>query len=78
MVFQDYALYPQMRVYDNLAFGLRRRGLAREEIERRVRRASAALELDPLLGRRPRELSGGQRAARGAGPRAGARPGGAA
>ena len=60
MVFQDYALYPQMRVYDNLAFGLRRRGLAREEIERRVRRASAALELDPLLGRRPRELSGGQ------------------
>jgi ABC-type sugar transport system ATPase subunit len=60
MVFQDYALYPQMRVYDNLAFGLRRRGMGGEEVERRVRRATAALELDPLLERRPRQLSGGQ------------------
>jgi ABC-type sugar transport system ATPase subunit len=60
MVFQDYALYPQMRVYDNLAFGLRRRGLDRDEVERRVRRATAALELEPLLDRRPRQLSGGQ------------------
>jgi ABC-type sugar transport system ATPase subunit len=60
MVFQDYALYPQMRVYDNLAFGLRRRGLGREEVERRVRRATEALELDALLERKPRQLSGGQ------------------
>src|SRR3954467_6761967 len=60
MVFQDYALYPQMTVYDNLAFGLRRRKTGKEEIERRVQRAAGALELAPLLGRRPRELSGGQ------------------
>jgi ABC-type sugar transport system ATPase subunit len=60
MVFQDYALYPQMTVYDNLAFGLRRRGAGREEVERRVRRAATALELGELLRRRPRELSGGQ------------------
>src|SRR5919202_5450531 len=60
MVFQDYALYPQMTVRDNLAFGLRRRKTPREEIERRVQRAAQSLELDPLLGRRPRELSGGQ------------------
>src|ERR671938_1149341 len=53
MVFQDYALYPQMTVRDNLAFGLRRRGVAREEIERRVQRAAQSLELEPLLGRRP-------------------------
>jgi ABC-type sugar transport system ATPase subunit len=60
MVFQDYALYPQMKVYDNLAFGLRRRGLAKPEVDERVRRAAATLELDALLDRRPRELSGGQ------------------
>jgi ABC-type sugar transport system ATPase subunit len=60
MVFQDYALYPQMRVYDNLAFGLRRRGLAKAEIDERVRRAADALELGELLRRRPRQLSGGQ------------------
>jgi ABC-type sugar transport system ATPase subunit len=60
MVFQDYALYPQMKVYDNLAFGLRRRGLAKPEVDERVRRAAATLELDALLERRPRELSGGQ------------------
>jgi ABC-type sugar transport system ATPase subunit len=60
MVFQDYALYPQMSVRDNFAFGLRRRKVAREEIERRVLRAAAALELGDLLDRRPRELSGGQ------------------
>jgi ABC-type sugar transport system ATPase subunit len=60
MVFQDYALYPQMTVYDNLAFGLRRRRTGREEIERRVQRAAGALELAELLKRRPRELSGGQ------------------
>ena len=60
MVFQDYALYPQMTVRDNFAFGLRRRKVAREEIERRVARAAASLELGDLLDRRPRELSGGQ------------------
>jgi ABC-type sugar transport system ATPase subunit len=60
MVFQDYALYPQMTVYDNLAFGLRRRRAGREEIERRVGRAADALELGDVLRRRPRELSGGQ------------------
>jgi ABC-type sugar transport system ATPase subunit len=60
MVFQDYALYPQMRVEDNLAFGLRRRGLPKPEIERRVRRAADLLELGDLLRRRPRQLSGGQ------------------
>jgi ABC-type sugar transport system ATPase subunit len=60
MVFQDYALYPQMTVYDNLAFGLRRRKVPRDEIERSVRRAAEALELGELLDRRPRQLSGGQ------------------
>jgi multiple sugar transport system ATP-binding protein len=60
MVFQDYALYPQMTVRDNLAFGLRRRGLARAEVDARVARAAESLELQDLLGRRPRQLSGGQ------------------
>src|SRR4051794_11642919 len=60
MVFQDYALYPQMTVYDNLAFGLRRRKVDRAEIERRVRAAAESLELAPLLSRRPGQLSGGQ------------------
>ena len=60
MVFQDYALYPQMRVYDNLAFGLRRRGTPKPEVAERVRRAAGMLGLEPLLDRRPRELSGGQ------------------
>src|SRR5690349_9128722 len=60
MVFQDYALYPQMRVYDNLAFGLRRRGTPKPEVAERVRRAAEMLGLEPLLERRPRELSGGQ------------------
>jgi ABC-type sugar transport system ATPase subunit len=60
MVFQDYALYPQMRVFDNLAFGLRRRKTPKTEIEERVRRTAEALELDGLLDRRPSQLSGGQ------------------
>jgi ABC-type sugar transport system ATPase subunit len=60
MVFQDYALYPQMTVRDNLAFGLRRRGLPRDEVDARVARAAESLELQDLLGRRPRQLSGGQ------------------
>jgi len=61
MVFQNYALYPHMNVYDNVAFGLRNRRLPKDEIERRVSQAAAMLGLDGLLRRTPRELSGGQR-----------------
>ena len=61
MVFQSYALYPHMTVFDNLAFGLRMRGTPREDIERRVNDAANILELGPLLKRKPRQLSGGQR-----------------
>jgi ABC-type sugar transport system ATPase subunit len=60
MVFQDYALYPQMTVRDNMAFGLRRRGLERAEVDRRVAETCRTLGLDQLLDRRPRQLSGGQ------------------
>src|SRR6266496_6425113 len=61
MVFQNYALYPHMSVFDNMAYGLRIRGLAKSDIEARVNRAAEILELDPLLERKPRQLSGGQR-----------------
>jgi sn-glycerol 3-phosphate transport system ATP-binding protein len=61
MVFQNYALYPHMKVYDNMAYGLRNRGTPKDEIDKRVRAAAATLELSHLLDRRPRELSGGQR-----------------
>ncbi len=61
MVFQNYALYPHLTVRDNMAFGLRMRGMPRGEIDRRVGEAAAALSIEPLLARRPRELSGGQR-----------------
>src|SRR5881409_625098 len=61
MVFQNYALYPHMTVYRNLAFGLKERKTPKPEIERRVREASAILGLDQLLKRRPAQLSGGQR-----------------
>src|SRR5712691_1978160 len=61
MVFQSYALYPHMTVFDNLAFGLRMRGTPREDIERRVNTAAGILELGPLLKCKPRQLSGGQR-----------------
>jgi sn-glycerol 3-phosphate transport system ATP-binding protein len=61
MVFQNYALYPHMSVYDNMAYGLRIRGMSKAEIESRVQRAGQILELSPLLQRRPRQLSGGQR-----------------
>ncbi|MDQ3214904.1 MAG: ATP-binding cassette domain-containing protein, partial [Pseudomonadota bacterium] len=61
MVFQNYALYPHMSVYDNMAYGLKIRGVARSDIERRVNDAAAILELGPFLQRKPRQLSGGQR-----------------
>jgi sn-glycerol 3-phosphate transport system ATP-binding protein len=61
MVFQNYALYPHMSVFDNMAYGLRIRGFSKDEIRTRVDRAAAILELGPLLERKPRQLSGGQR-----------------
>jgi sn-glycerol 3-phosphate transport system ATP-binding protein len=61
MVFQNYALYPHMSVYDNMAYGLRNRGVAKEEIERRVAEAAKLLAIDTFLARKPRALSGGQR-----------------
>jgi multiple sugar transport system ATP-binding protein len=61
MVFQNYALYPHMTVYDNMAFGLKLRKLSKEEIDRRVREAADILGLDELLQRKPKALSGGQR-----------------
>src|SRR5438874_9367149 len=60
MVFQNYALYPHMSVFDNMSFGLRMQGFARPVIEERVRRAARALGLGSLLGRKPHELSGGE------------------
>jgi len=61
MVFQNYALYPHMSVFDNMAYGLKIRGFAREDIRERVNRAAEILELGPLLVRKPGQLSGGQR-----------------
>ena len=61
MVFQSYALYPHMNVYNNIAYGLKRRNMPRAEIEERVARVAAMLKLDVLLKRRPAQLSGGQR-----------------
>jgi multiple sugar transport system ATP-binding protein len=61
MVFQNYALYPHMTVYKNLAFGLKLRGLGADEIEKRVTAAAKVLDIGHLLGRKPRALSGGQR-----------------
>jgi multiple sugar transport system ATP-binding protein len=61
MVFQNYALYPHMKVYKNIAFGLMARKLSKVEIEERVRRAAAMLGISELLDRLPRQLSGGQR-----------------
>ena len=61
MVFQSYALYPHLDVYENIAFGLRLRKLPKSEIEQRVQRAAAILGLEELLRRKPRALSGGQR-----------------
>ncbi|NWA74855.1 sn-glycerol-3-phosphate import ATP-binding protein UgpC [Serratia proteamaculans] len=61
MVFQNYALYPHMSVYDNMAYGLKIRGFGKQHIQQRVEEAARILELEPLLQRKPRELSGGQR-----------------
>jgi multiple sugar transport system ATP-binding protein len=61
MVFQNYALYPHMTVYDNMAFGLRRRKMPESQVDRVVRDNAKVLGLDPYLSRRPRELSGGER-----------------
>jgi multiple sugar transport system ATP-binding protein len=61
MVFQNYALYPHMSVYDNMGFGLKLRKLPKEEIDRRVRQAADILGLEEFLERKPKALSGGQR-----------------
>ena len=61
MVFQNYALYPHMKVYDNMAYGLRNRGMPKDQIDAQVREAAEILELTELLERRPAQLSGGQR-----------------
>ncbi len=61
MVFQSYALYPHLSVYENIAFGLRVKGVAKDEIDRRVTSTARTLDLEPLLARKPRALSGGQR-----------------
>jgi sn-glycerol 3-phosphate transport system ATP-binding protein len=61
MVFQNYALYPHMSVYANMAYGLKMRKLEKDDIDRRVRKAAKTLELEKLLDRLPRQLSGGQR-----------------
>jgi multiple sugar transport system ATP-binding protein len=61
MVFQSYALYPHLSVYDNIAFGLKIKHVPKDEIERRVQNAAKILDLEPYLKRKPRALSGGQR-----------------
>ena len=61
MVFQSYALYPHMSVYDNMAFGLKIKKIPKEEIDKRVRDAAKILEIDQYLKRKPKALSGGQR-----------------
>ncbi len=61
MVFQSYALYPHLSVYDNIAFGLKVKKVPKEEIDKRVQNAAKILDLEPFLKRKPRALSGGQR-----------------
>jgi multiple sugar transport system ATP-binding protein len=61
MVFQSYAVFPHMKVYDNIAFGLRMRKKPKAEVERRVKEGAALLQLEPYLDRYPAQLSGGQR-----------------
>jgi ABC-type sugar transport system ATPase subunit len=61
MVFQNYALYPHMTAYENIAFGLRTRRAKKDDVDRMVRQAARILEIDNVLDKRPRSLSGGQR-----------------
>ena len=61
MVFQNYALYPHMSVYDNMAFGLKLRKVPKDQIDKMVKEAAKILDLTPLLDRKPKALSGGQR-----------------
>ena len=61
MVFQNYALYPHMTVYDNMAFGLKLRKVPKDQIDKAVREAARILDLEKLLDRKPKALSGGQR-----------------
>lgn len=61
MVFQSYALYPHMTVYDNMAFSLKMHKVPKDEIDKAVREAAKILDLEPLLERKPKALSGGQR-----------------
>ena len=61
MVFQSYALYPHMSIYDNMAFGLKLRKTPKDEIDKRVREAARILDIEHLLDRKPKLLSGGQR-----------------
>src|SRR6201987_2647067 len=61
MVFQNYALFPHLSVFENIAFGLRLHGLSKEEIHKRVERAATMLHLETTLDRKPKQLSGGQR-----------------
>src|SRR5512134_1178481 len=61
MVFQSYALYPHMSVFDNMAFGLKLRKVPKQDIQQRVQKASKILGIESLLDRKPRQLSGGQR-----------------
>jgi multiple sugar transport system ATP-binding protein len=61
MVFQNYALYPHMNVYENMSFGLKLKRTPRDEVERRVRQAAQILDITELLDRKPKQLSGGQR-----------------
>ncbi|MCJ7548761.1 MAG: sugar ABC transporter ATP-binding protein, partial [Anaerolineae bacterium] len=61
MVFQSYALYPHMSVYDNMAFGLKLRKVPKQEIDRRVKESAGMLGIEHLLDRKPKQLSGGQR-----------------
>ena len=60
-VFQSYALYPHMTVYENIAFGLKMRKFKKDEIDKKVKEAAKILDLEELLDRRPKQLSGGQR-----------------
>ena len=61
MVFQNYALYPHMTVYDNMAFGLKLRKVPKDQIDKQVKEAAKILDLEKLLDRKPKALSGGQR-----------------